>query len=657
MDQTLNLTAPAATPKLSAKAGLVLLSVFLVLGAFLAPSAPFIIDGGIYYDMARMMADEGSLAIAGNGGVEGAAPLTKHLAHAYNGAVYPQYPGGYALLAAPFYKLFGIHGLMLMNALSTLASLWLTYAIAAQLFDRRIAAWAAGILGVATFVPTYMFGVWPHMVALTFWLGATWLALCSQRAANMNASLGFLFASGLAIGAGLNIRIDLFLAAPVLFIWLRLFARPHDRLAPGFLLLGLAPGLLLSAYINLIKFGAFTPLSYGYEAGAGSISRYLPILVGGGAFLAAVWVINIPAAGARAVKHFGLSRVMVAFSLLSALALLVVGGFMGKALYGAYVLVLNLQDHNAYHQVGVERNEYGQLLFWGYPKKALIQSVPYLPLVFTPLYYFFRGKHIAEFSLCFLAVAAPISFYALSQWHGGGSYNMRYFMPALPFIAILSAWSITKFVDVSGGVKREQLLLFGFIAGAIYLLMQEAGQAAPALFAPAALYPQWLIAAGVMAGIVAFIARPASARIAKLALGAALLALGYAAAINISEEIGHEKTRAEQRAMARDISAPIPRGALIVTQSPLMFIPAERAGAFMMVPSEINMSDSVQTINAFAATGRCVYFHNSLSRNLVAPHLSSPVERAPIWASSKRFDGDPRLAFFTLSSQSAVCAF
>lgn len=657
MDRTLSRFAQPALPSLSSKSGMALIGAVFVIGAFLAPPTPFIIDGGVYYDMARAISDEGSLAIARNGGVEGAPPLTKYLTHGFNGAVYPQYPSGYALLAAPFYKAFGMRGLMLMNALGALASLWLTFNIALRLFGRRTALWSVGILAAATFMPTYVFGVWPHMTALAFWLGAIWMALLGVKETNTNKANRLFLISGLLIGAGLNIRIDVFLVAPVLFLWLRLFAKPSDKIAPFFVLLGMTPGLFLSAYLNHIKFGVFAPFSYGYDSGAGSINRYLPVIVAGGAFVIASWAVNLPAAAMNAAKHFGVKYCLAALSVIAVVFALTFGDFLWNALFGVYVLVINLQEHDAYHQVGVERNEFGQLLFWGYPKKALIQSLPFLPLLLAPIYWFFRGKRLVEFSLCLLAIAAPISFYALNQWHGGGSYNMRYFIPALPFIAILSAWTLSKLVGACGGMGRQQFLLIGFFTVALYLVSQEIGRMSEAFFVPAALYPQWALAALVAFGVAAYLAQPKNPFNAQVALFGSTLSLFYAAAVNLSEEFGHEKTRAEQLAMANDISAPIPGGALVISQSPLMFIPAERAGALLMVTEEENMQQAITAINAFAAAGHCVYFHNSLSRNLVAPYLARPIEQQPIWAQSVRFAGDPRLAFFTLSSQSATCAF
>ena len=638
------------------------LSLALIAFAFMAPPFPFIYDGAMYYDMARAMAARGALHIADNGGVEGAAALTKHLASAHDGLVYPQYPSGYAFIAAPFYMLFGMRGLMLMNALSAAGALLLTFMIGRRLFDARAATWAVAFLALATFLPSYMFGVWPHALALAFWLGAILLAIEGNRRQGSRASLAMFAAAGLVIGAGVNIRIDLILAAPALFFWLRLFARPQDRLAPLALLLGMAPGLLCASYLNDLKFGVFTPFTYGAKTGADSIGRYIPIMAGGAAALAAVWVLNIAAMAERAQKllkerSMGTTPAVLygAFFMIAAAAMLLPPA--RDFVFNLYVLTINLQAHNAYHQTGVEPDAYGHVLFWGYPKKALLQSLPYLPLIVIPVFLFFRNRNVPAFSLCFLAIGAPVAFYTLNQWHGGGSYSMRYFIPALPFIALLSAWAFVKLLDAAGEVQRQRALLLAVGAAILYLALQEIGKAAPALFAPAALYPQWAIAAVLGASVVFWLMRPASPRIAGATLNAAIFAVAYAGAINIVEEFGHEKTRAEQLSMAQDASAPFSSGVLIVTTLQHLLIPAEQAGAAIVGVNENNVESAARSAEAFAAAGRCVYFHNSLPRDMAAPYLSLTIETQPTWAESERFPRDPRLAFFLLSSQRADCAF
>ena len=633
------------------------IAIGLCAGAFLAPPAPFIIDGGIYFDMARAMADDGALHIGENGGVPGAPPLTKHLTVAHDGMVYPQYPSGYALLAAPFYKILDVRGLMLMNALGFAASICLTFAIARRLFDAQIAKWAAVIFAIATFAPAYAFSIWPHLASLALTLGAVYCAAAARDAKTANACFLFLGCAGLLIGAGINIRIDIAVTALVIFFWLRLFARPHDRLGPVALLLGLTPGLLLSAWLNDLKFGAFTPFSYGPADGNASVGRYAPVIALTFAATAGAWLFNLHSLANWAWKQNRRGIILIAFLFLAALlAIVPVRDLLWRVITGAYVLVFNLQAHDAYYQAGVERNEFGHLLFWGYPKKALIQSLPWAPLIILPVFFFFRGKHVRAVSLCSLAIAAPIAFYALNQWHGGGSYSMRYFMPALPFIAILSAWGLRS-LTTKAGPNRQAVLMALVAAGVLYLGLQEIGQLSDRFLTPAALYPQWLIAAAVFTAACFTLTRPFGEQPRVIASGIALFALAYGVVINLYEEAGLERTRAEQFALAEDASAPIGQGALVVTATPLSFIPAERRGAHVMAAQEKTVAETAQAVRAFADAGRCVYIHNSYARDMIAAGLGRTVDPVPLWALSARFDKDPRLAFFVLADAPENCRF
>lgn len=631
-------------------------------GSFLLPPAPFIIDGAIYYDMARAMADRGALHIGDNGGVEGAPELIKYLTQPRDGLVYPQYPSGYAFLAAPFYLVFGIRGLMLMNALAAAMSIWLTFDIGKRLFNDRIAAWGAGFLTLATFTPTYMFAVWPHMITLALWLGAIRIAVAGHETDAGPRRMALFLTAGLVIGAGINIRYDMILAATALFFWFRFFARPDDRIGPLLLLAGMAPGLLFSAYVNQLKFGVFTPMTYGPKDGVDSLERYLGLMAAGSAALAASLAVNLPKALAwtkRIIEEKAPGKAGRFFFILATIAGLLSLNLqpVRDYLYGLYVLIINLQAHNAYHQVGVGPNEYGQILFWGYPKKAFVQSLPYLPLLLTPAVFFLRGKQTSQFALCFLAIGAPVSFYALNQWHGGAGYSLRYFLPALPFITILSAWTFTRLMDAAGGDKNRLALITMTAAGAVYLLAQEAGRMAPGLFVPAALYPQWAIAAALTAGIAALLLRPGDRRTARAGFSLAVFALAYAAVITVTEAVTHENARAEKRTLAEDIARAIPEGALVVTPSPNLLMLAEYKGVSATIISLHDLTVPAESAKAFAAAGRCVYFHGRPTRNHIARRIPLTIDETPLRAPSRRLSGNPRLEFFPLASQRDFCAF
>ncbi|WP_425410816.1 ArnT family glycosyltransferase [Hyphococcus sp.] len=633
----------------------ILIFIGLSLGAFIAPAAPFTVDGGIYYEMAHAMASRGELFIASNGGVDGAPPLTKSLTIVNEGKVYPQYPGGYALIAYPFYVVFGIQGLMLMNALGFAACICLTYSIGRRLYDRQIGQWAAMIFSIATFAPTYAFGIWPHSLSLALLVGGIYCAVSATQVKARRDEFMLLASAGLLIGAGVNIRIDVALGALVIFFWLRLFARPKDRLAPVALVAGLLPGLWMAAYINALKFGTFTPFSYGPSAGNDSLERYAPVIVLALSAIVLVWMVNAPWLAARAWRQYRW-RGAAAIIILAGFLMLITPfrEMLWRCVTGVYVLAVNLQAHDAYAQDGVARNEYGHLLFWGYPKKALIQSIPWAPLIIIPIFMVIRGKNTASASLCLFAIAAPICFYALNHWHGGGSYSMRYFMPALPFFAILGAYGLRE-LTTRAGPKRQTVLLALAAAAVVCLGFQIIGQSDDRYYAPAMLYPQWIIAAAVAVSAIFTLTRPFGEKPRIVASSVALFAITYGVAVNLFEEIGHEKTRFEQLARANAISAPIASHSLVVTASPLSFIPAEQRGANVIVITSANITETALAMRAFADAGLCVFVHNSYARDLIEPVLNWEITPQPVFAPSRRFKSDPRLAFYLLANTREKC--
>ncbi|MEO1136586.1 MAG: hypothetical protein AAFW68_08260, partial [Pseudomonadota bacterium] len=613
------------------------------------------LDGGIYHDMAAAMASNGALHIAENGGVEGAPALTKFLTVVQDGKAYPQYPSGYALLAAPFYIVFGVQGLMLMNALSFVASIWLVSKITQRFYGQKVAKWAATIFAIATFAPVYAFGIWPHMLALAVWLAAAYFALIAYFQEQRQQRWLYCALAGLLIGAGVNIRLDVFLVGLVLFFWMRLFSLPRDRISPLFLILGTAPGLLLAAWLNAQKFGAFTPFSYGRGAGGlDSTDQYTLLFIAMGSLMAVAWSVNLPVVWTMLRNKKAHLTVIIGLCAVG-LFMSPAGVLLWRMMTGVYVLVFNLQAHDAYVQAGVERNEYGHLLFWGYPKKALIQSLPWAPLILLPLLGFFRGRQIQAVSLCLLSIAAPVAFYALNHWHGGGSYNMRYFFPALPFLAILAAAGLAEIMRDTRPT-RQMLLMMLVGASILHIGLQEIGQANERFLAPAALYPQWVIAAALLIALAAISRRPSAYR-CSAAVSLSLFALAYGLAVNFYEEVTHERTRFEQLDRARDISAPIASGALVITASPLSFLPAEANGAHVMAADDRTVEKAGEAARAFVDARRCVYFHNSYARDLVGPSFNRAMEPTPLWADSEKFSGDPRLAFFLAAGSPESCRF
>jgi hypothetical protein len=151
-------------------------AVVLLLAVWaITPPGAFTIDEFLYHRMAATMASEGRLSIVQmwlNG-----VPAT-NMGYAFpiaGGRAMPQYPSGYAVLAAPFYAVGGVKGLMLLNTLAALLCLWSTFRIARRLgADGDAATLAVWLLVAGSYITTYTASIWPHALA-------TAIAMASAR--------------------------------------------------------------------------------------------------------------------------------------------------------------------------------------------------------------------------------------------------------------------------------------------------------------------------------------------------------------------------------------------------------------------------------------------------------------------------------------------
>ncbi|MEO1253030.1 MAG: hypothetical protein AAFW81_11880 [Pseudomonadota bacterium] len=591
-------------------------AVMAFIAALFAPNAPFSIDEAIYTDMANAMASRGAFEITAQDLPAGAPVLAKSdsLVHVVAGKAQPQYPGFYGVIAAPFYALLGAKGLVLLNALAAMASLFLTYRIARTLsFDEWTAHAAVLLLGAASILPGYAFAVWPHALALTFALtGAERIAQAASadaRRALINAAL-----AGLAFGFGAAIRVDVILAALAGFFWLRLFARPGDRLSALALIIGLAPGLLVAALINDTKFGVFNPFSYGQAAGGASGSHYALIGLGVALCAAAALIIDvssppvarlIKAARARSRASFGALFILTAGAVAIA--------FPGLP-RGLWVLIVDIQAYDGAPRPGEGKNAYGYWEFWGLPKKALLQSMPWLILALAPIIGFFRGEKTSAQGLLLIFAAAPITFFALNSWHGGMGYNLRYYLPAAPFLAILSADGLNMLRPVFE--RRPSLFLRGAIAGVFLAVVTYS--AAPgygeALARPMQLYPQLLLAGVLLAAIIYTLAKPLNAIAETVAGAASSAAIGAAAVLAFADAAGYAATRAGAAGYASAYAEVVPANALVVTLADEYMAAASVKGAYIVRAAPDARAEIEQAIAAYVSAGRCVYAHTSMAR-------------------------------------------
>ncbi|MEE9289495.1 MAG: hypothetical protein V3U99_00625 [Alphaproteobacteria bacterium] len=451
---------------------------FVVHALFFAPAGFLTTDEFLYAAMTQRLVEAGSLLFS-NGYLEtpSAALRLLFLTPTAQGLT-PQYPAGYAFLAAPFFMLGGVRGMIFLNTLGALGLLWATYRFAKILFkDENLALNAALILGLATFIGDYAFAVLPHMIASLCMALAACFAATSQRGETRTGVHAAL--AGLCIGIGVNIRVDVINIAPKLAAWLICSSGGAiGRICA--LGAGMVPGLAAASGLNYLKFGSFSPITYGHLGPARSTDltaiagyqEFLPLLV----------------LGLLATVAFGFGRVrelflgwrgfgILALGLVAVMAVPATSPIAMRMGKGLYVLLVDLQSYdfiNRYSGHGIIAG--GKwLLFAGGVKKALFESLPYAGFLVLPLTRIFQRRDRAAHVLLFLVPLAWFAFFAVNQWHGGQSNNMRYFTPMLPFLAVAAAAAWAQMAALDQGLStpgpRAKLLfalIFAVIAAAAW---------------------------------------------------------------------------------------------------------------------------------------------------------------------------------------------
>ncbi|MEM9760985.1 MAG: hypothetical protein AAF968_00495 [Pseudomonadota bacterium] len=425
-------------------------ALFLCLG-FFASTGPLSVDEALYLAGAIAMAREGAFTF--ENALPGIAAQVLTFTVPAGDRLAPQYPSGYFILAAPFVVALGAQGLAVLNALAAAVSLWLTRSISMAMFgDAAIARGAVLILAFASFLPDYAAGLWPHATALAIVLGASRLAIAAALAATQRSAARHAALAGLLAALALTVRADAVLVLPPLVLWLLYAARCRSGALTG-AVASIAVGLGVAALINGAKFGVYLPIYYGpTEPGGGiSLDTYRPLLP-----ILAVGVIGLIGAALLARRAGGVRLVLILGAIAglavvpAVFALPDLARMLRMLTHGLQVLVVDMSASTD-GRLGVERTADGTVLFWGLYKQALGQSLPWLGVVLAlglgvgadeanrggdP---WANGSRLPGIVLALLVSGAVIGFFARTAWHGGLSANMRYYLPALPFLAILAA--------------------------------------------------------------------------------------------------------------------------------------------------------------------------------------------------------------------------
>lgn len=368
----------------------------------------------------------------------------------------PQYPVGPTVLGAPLLALFGARGLMLLNVLAGIGTLFALWALAARHFGGKAVALVSVLMLLgATFWLEYVYAIWPHSVGVLCVTLALWLVLdCLDAEARLAWKA---LAAGAAVGFGLLFRTDTILALPALGVAAILFARRPFRIGT-FVGLGLLPFVVLMSAANYAKFGTLNPLSYGKTGGGTALSSHLLPMAG----LALVALLLV---GSRFVKwrpgrrEYAIGLAAVALVLVFSAA---AADLAQRYVVGGWALLVDstiIQDPRP----GVQAQPGGLLLFWGLWKKALGQSMPWLGLLFLA-FHAPKDDQLRRAQWIVLIVAAVWSLpFFVKAWHGGMGSNMRYFLPVVPVLCAFAARLLIDFARPIANAPR--ILLLGGLAG------------------------------------------------------------------------------------------------------------------------------------------------------------------------------------------------
>lgn len=525
-----------------------LVPMALALLALTAVASPgmFNIDEFVLFAGAQALASNGAFTVT-NGWPQFVSPdLELWLLVTGPNGLTPQYPPGVAVAGAPLLAIFGVRGLVLINVLAgigTLAALWV---LAKRYFGGvRVALIAVLLLVGATFWLEYLYAIWPHAVGvLAVTLALLWLLDCLDRDAELARKAT---AAGAVLGAGFLFRTDTILALPALGLVAILFARRPFRIG-AFFGLGLAPFMLLASAANLAKFGTLNPLSYGNTTpGHTTLSTHLIPM-------AALALVALVLVGSRFVswrpgrREYAIGAVAVVLAVVfSATA----AALAQRYLSGAWALLVDATTITD-PRPGVEPVDGGLLSFWGYWKKALGQSMPWLGvlalLVHAPKDATFRrllwivAILCAVWSLPFLMLA----------WHGGLGANMRYLLPVLPVLCALSAKLLT---DLAGSVPHApRILAAGALAGGavivLWIILHPTG-----VGGAHQILSIWLLAGTIALALLAGLRWRGQPTIRAASLAAAAAGIAASTLFMVADFQQAQRARARTEAMAAAMAA------------------------------------------------------------------------------------------------------
>ncbi len=419
----------------------------------------YVTDEGIYLLMVNSFVIDGSFALDRGLSYSGEGVEFVEMVDLHNGALTPQYPKLYPLLAAPFYMALGLRGLILANTFAFCSTVILVYKIARLLFsDGTIALTSAVVYSLGTYAMPYGLDVWPHAMSAAAMTAAAYYALKAVR----DGSKLHLFLAGLLSSAAFGLRLQtvLFTVALSFYLYFEL-RRKSDAL---YLVLGVIPLSAVFLIFNHLAYG--NPLASGYSGLGDEFGSY--------GYVQVFVLCSILLYSQYALGKFGLGRfwptigpVLVALSLCIFFAL--DRGVAGRIIVSAQVLFSEVAYIGWFPIASAVVPK---------AKMSLLQASPILALAAYGLY---QMKRRGEGGFHFLLIFSTIEvlfFSARVNQHGGEMPFMRYFLQSLPYLGISAGYviagcwgSFNRMVGVSSALAFALLLLLSMAnSGGVMML-------------------------------------------------------------------------------------------------------------------------------------------------------------------------------------------
>jgi hypothetical protein len=202
------------------------------------------------------------------------------------------------------------------------------------------------------------------------------------------------------------------------------------------------------------------------------------------------------------------------------------------------------------------------VLYLGGAKKALLQSLPWLPVLLLPLAASLRnGERRAQLLLLFLVPLVYLAPFALTSWHGGQCLNLRYFLPALPFTAILGAWALQRLATGRAAwlVAAGSVALGALLPALLWPALREQQPLHEALVLDAP-----LVLASTTAAVALLWLRSRGPRVGLALVLVTGLGLGWSAWAGLAYDAGlSRQRRAQNLDLAEAVAEVVPDGALV----------------------------------------------------------------------------------------------